>query len=113
VTEDVPADVRAVLAQLFAEGRASLRAGDRETAVETVTTAEAVATNELPEGAFRDRLLHGCERVRVLDRLGRGPGESVVRLAVGIREDCDHVPVQPPGAYGLADVARGFGERID
>jgi hypothetical protein len=61
VTEDVPADVRAVLAQLFADGRASLRASDRETAVETVTTAEAVATNELPEGAFRDRLLHGCE----------------------------------------------------
>ncbi len=66
MVEDLPPDVRAVLTQLFAEGRNALAADDRETAVRTVTTAETVVTNKLPEGAFRDRLLHGCERVRRL-----------------------------------------------
>jgi hypothetical protein len=66
VAEDLPPDVRAVLTQLFAEGQDALAADDRDTAVETVTTAETVAANKLSEGAFRDRLLHGCERVRRL-----------------------------------------------
>ncbi len=66
MADDLPPDVRAVLTQLFAEGQDALAADDRETAVRTVTTAETVATNKLPEGAFRDRLLHGCERVRRL-----------------------------------------------
>lgn len=58
--------MRAVLTQLFAEGQNALAADDQETAIRTVTTAETVATNKLPEGAFRDRLLHGCGRVRRL-----------------------------------------------
>jgi hypothetical protein len=74
VVEDLPPDVRAVLAQLFAEGREALAADDRGTAIETVTTAETVATNKLPEGALRDRLLHGCGRVRRL--LDAGVGAS-------------------------------------
>ena len=49
--------MRAVLTQLFAEGQDALAADDQETAIRTVTTAE---------GAFRDRLLHGCRRVRRL-----------------------------------------------
>lgn len=55
-----------MLTQLFAEGHDALAADDRETAIETVTTAETVATNKLPDGTFRDRLLHGCGRVRRL-----------------------------------------------
>jgi hypothetical protein len=66
VAEDLPPDVRAVLTQLFAEGRNALAADERDAALETVTSAEAVATNKLPEGSLRDRLLHGCERVRRL-----------------------------------------------
>lgn len=66
MAEDLPPDVRAVLTQLFAEGRNALAADEREAALETVTSAEAVATNKLPEGSLRDRLLHGCERVRRL-----------------------------------------------
>lgn len=83
MSEDLPPDVRAVLTQLFAEGRDALAADDRDTAIQTVTTAETVVTNKLPEGAFRDRLLHGCERVHRLlvadtDRRGerRGDGDS-------------------------------------
>jgi hypothetical protein len=72
VAEDLPPDVRAVLTQLFAEGRNALAADERDAAVETVTSAEAVATNKLPEGSLRDRLLHGCERVRRL--LDADPG---------------------------------------
>jgi hypothetical protein len=66
VADDLPPDVRAVLVQLLAEGREALAAGDREVAARTVTTAETVATNKLPEGALRGRLLHGCARVREL-----------------------------------------------
>lgn len=66
MAEDLPPDVRAVLTQLFAEGRNALAADERDAALETVTSAEAVATNKLPEGSLRDRLLHGCERVRRL-----------------------------------------------
>lgn len=97
MSEDIPADVRAVLAQLFAEGRDALRAEDRETAVETVTTAETVATNKLPEGTFRDRLLHGCERVR--------------RLLAPADSDGDDLPVprDQPGE-AASDVRVGAGE---
>lgn len=66
MVEELSPDVRAVLTQLFAEGQDALAADDRETAMQTVTTAETVATNKVPEGALRDRLIHGCERVRRL-----------------------------------------------
>jgi len=66
VTEDPPADVLAVLAQLFAEGQEALAEGDVDTARETVTSAETVATNKLPEGDLRGQLLHGCGQAREL-----------------------------------------------
>jgi hypothetical protein len=84
VPEDLPPDVRAVLTQLLAEGRDALATDDRDTAIQTVTTAETVATNKLPEGAFRDRLLHGCGRVHRLlvadtDRQGEARGDGDAR----------------------------------
>jgi len=66
VSEDVPADVSAALAQLFEEGQQALEDGDRETCRQTVESAESVATNKLPEGELRGQLLHGCERVHHL-----------------------------------------------
>lgn len=66
VTEDLPPDVHTVLTQLFTEGREALEAGERDAAIEAVASAETVVTNKLPEGPFRDRLLHGCVRVRRL-----------------------------------------------
>jgi hypothetical protein len=66
VVEELSPDVRAVLTQMFVEGQDALATDDRETAIKTVTTAETVATNKVPEGALRDRLMHGCERARRL-----------------------------------------------
>ena len=66
MSEDVPADVRTVLTQLFAEGQQALEADDIDTCRQTIESAEDVATNKLPEGELRDRVLHGCERVRTL-----------------------------------------------
>ena len=85
MTVDLPPDVRAVLGQLFAEARDALTADDRETATEAVETAETVATNKLPEGAFRGRLLHGCGRVReLLDTDPERPDDR----ATGNPDDC-------------------------
>ncbi|WP_220222386.1 hypothetical protein [Haloplanus salinus] len=61
-------DVMDVLGQLFEAGARALDgdAGTAEsrpdTARQILTSARTVATNKLPEGEFRDRLLHGCER---------------------------------------------------
>ena len=66
MADDPPADVLAVLTQLLAETRTALAEGDRETARETVSSAETVASNKLPGGERRDALLHGCGRVRSL-----------------------------------------------
>jgi hypothetical protein len=61
-------DVMDVLGQLFEaaaralEGDAGTEASRPDTARRILTSAETVATNKLPEGEFRDRLLHGCER---------------------------------------------------
>lgn len=78
VTEDLPADVLAVLAQLFAEAQESLADGDVDTAREAVTSAEAAATNKLPEGDLRGQLLHGCAQARALldPETGGGDGEG-------------------------------------
>lgn len=62
--EDVPADVRSVLTQLLEATRTRLHEWDDEQARTTLATIETVATNKLPEGDRRARLLHGCERVR-------------------------------------------------
>lgn len=62
MTVDVPADVEAVLAQLFDEASEAFERGDVETGVSAVTTAATVTRNKLPESALREELLHGCER---------------------------------------------------
>jgi hypothetical protein len=68
VTDDLPTDVRDTLAQLFREGQVAIDEGEHETARETVSTAETVATNKLPAGPLREELLHGCaSATRLLD----------------------------------------------
>ena len=76
VTEDPPADVLAVLAQLFAEGQEALADGDVDAARETVTSAEEDATNKLPEGDLRGQLLHGCAQARGLLDPETGGGDA-------------------------------------
>lgn len=63
---DLPTDVADVLAQLLAETRVALEDGERETARDTIASAERVARNKLPAGEPRATLLHGCERVLAL-----------------------------------------------
>lgn len=69
--EEFAGDVMDVLSQLFESGAQALdrsasstpqTAGSADTARRILTSAETVATNKLPEGEFRDRLLHGCDR---------------------------------------------------
>lgn len=59
---DLPADVDAALAQLVESARTALREGHTDEALAAVDTADSVAANELPEGARRDRIRHGCAR---------------------------------------------------
>ncbi len=75
---EVPADVRSVLGQLLAESRAALTDGDTATARGAMDTVERVARNKLPESPLRERLLHGCQRVRALigDRDGDDGGDE-------------------------------------
>lgn len=67
MSSEFSGDVMDVLEQLFEAGARALD-GDAatgsgtDTARQILTSAETVATNKLPEGEFRDRLLHGCER---------------------------------------------------
>ena len=78
MTGDPPADALAVLAQLFAEGQEALVDGDVDTARETVTSAEEVATTKLPDGDLRGQLLHGCGQARALldPETGAASGEG-------------------------------------
>lgn len=59
-------DVMDVLEQLFEAGARALDAdagaARPDTARQILTSAETVAANKLPDGEFRDRLLHGCDR---------------------------------------------------
>lgn len=66
VPDDLPTDVVTVLGQLLSATRTALAEGDHETARETITSAETVATNKLPAGQRRDALLHGCDRILAL-----------------------------------------------
>ena len=63
---DFSGDVLDVLEQLFEAGARALDAdagpARPDTARQILTSAETVATNKLPDGEFRDRLLHGCDR---------------------------------------------------
>ena len=61
--DDLPSDVRAVLTQLVEEGKAAVVSSEFDTARQTVSTAETVSRNKLPESELRAQLLHGCERV--------------------------------------------------
>lgn len=64
----IPADVQAVLSQLFAETADALSAGDDALALSLVDTAETVTTNKVPPGERRELLLEGCYRIEdVLD----------------------------------------------
>jgi len=60
VIEEYSGDVMDVLAQLFDAGATALADGDADTGRQILTSAETVATNKLPEGEFRSRLLDGC-----------------------------------------------------
>jgi hypothetical protein len=69
VHSEFSGDVMDVLEQLFEAGARALDgdapadgASRADTARQILTSAETVATNKLPEGEFRSRLLHGCER---------------------------------------------------
>jgi hypothetical protein len=70
VSDDPPTDVVTVLGQLLSATRTAIAEGDSETAGETITSAQTVATNKLPEGERRAALLHGCDRVRALLEAG-------------------------------------------
>lgn len=63
MTADLPADVRAVLEQLFAEAETAFGNGEVAVGRSAVETASTVARYKLPEGELRAHLLHGCERV--------------------------------------------------
>jgi hypothetical protein len=78
VSEDIPADVSAVLSQLFEEAREALAEGETGTCRQAIESAEEVATNKLPESEFREQVLYGCERVR---RLLDGEDEEDVEAA--------------------------------
>jgi hypothetical protein len=62
VSSEFSGDVMDVLGQLFESTATALDDGDPDTARQCLTSAETVTTNKLPEGEFRSRLLHGCER---------------------------------------------------
>jgi hypothetical protein len=66
VDDDIPADVRSSLAQLFEECETAIDEGDLSTARRTVASARSVATNKLPESDLREHLRHGCDRVEAL-----------------------------------------------
>lgn len=55
MTADVPADVEAVLTQLFGGVSDAFERGDAETGVTAVTSAASVARHKLPAGTVRKR----------------------------------------------------------
>ena len=50
VSDDVPTDVHAVLAQLLEATEQALRSGEVQTARRTIEAAQTVSRNKLPEG---------------------------------------------------------------
>jgi hypothetical protein len=72
VTEDLPADIETVLAQVFAGGQEALERGDVESCRQIIESAEAVISNKLPAGQRKERLRFGCERARA----GLNDGET-------------------------------------
>jgi hypothetical protein len=77
--DTLPADVRAVLSQLFAEAEQAVSVGDSDTARSLIDSADTVTTNKVPAGEVRELLLDGCTRVEdVLD----GDGNDDARRAL-------------------------------
>lgn len=69
--DELPSDVQSVLTQLFDGTETAIRAGEFNTARQTVETAATVSRNKLPDGELRGQLLHGCAEVTaVLDATG-------------------------------------------
>lgn len=66
VDDDLPPDVVTTLAQLLEETQVALSDGDVDTARETISSAESVAADELPDCEVRQSLLHGAGRVTAL-----------------------------------------------
>lgn len=82
---DLPADVEAVLSQVFERVPAAMDRGESETALALVETARTVTTNKLPPGDTREILLSGCDR---LAAVVSGTGNTEARQALAA-EYCD------------------------
>jgi hypothetical protein len=63
VSDEIPADVRAVFLTLLVDARENVEAGDLETLRSELGSIETVASNKLPPGDVRDSLCHGCDKV--------------------------------------------------
>ncbi len=82
----------AVLGQLFSEGAQAAKGGDVETARRTIESAERVISNKIPNDHERERLLHGCQRVRAhLGADGAGDvavaAEYLTAMEASLREE--------------------------
>jgi len=60
----LPADVRAVLAQLLGAADESVGSADYDTVRDLLDTVETVVRNKVPDPDERERLLAGCSTVR-------------------------------------------------
>ena len=63
---DLPADVDAALTQLLAKAAADARCHEVDAVIAIIDTVETVTQNKVPDKETRERLLHGCRRVRRL-----------------------------------------------
>lgn len=77
---DLPADVRAVLSQVFEAVPTELGRGETTAALSLVETARTVTTNKVPPGDRRQLLLSGCDRLETVVA-GTGNHEDRVALA--------------------------------
>jgi hypothetical protein len=90
-------DVMDVLGQLF---EAAATTDDADTARQALTSAETVATNKLPDGEFRDRLLHGC-------------GQALTDLDSEARRSSDSRPDADGGLELAAEQCRAMVREVD
>jgi hypothetical protein len=63
VSEEIPADVRAVFLTLLVDARENVKTGDLETLRSELGSIKTVARNKLPPGDVQDSLCHGCDKV--------------------------------------------------
>lgn len=64
MSDELPPDVRSTLVRLFEEAAEDARTRDDEAVRSTLETAETVAEEDVPAGAEKERLRHGCAQVR-------------------------------------------------